>query len=72
MRCIEAVSSFSDNPFQFHDRYPEDENYFKPAEKLNIKPQNGRHINLGNLIPDTMNCELPLENHRGAGHRNFS
>ena len=61
-----------DNPFQFHDRYPEDENYFKPAEKLGIKPQNGRHINLGNLIPDTMNCELPLENHRGAGHRNFS
>ena len=61
-----------DNPFQFHDRYPEDENYFKPAEKLSIKPQNGRHINLGNLIPDTMNCELPLENHRGAGHRNFS
>jgi mannose-6-phosphate isomerase-like protein (cupin superfamily) len=30
-----------DNPFQFHDRYPEDENYFKPAEKLGIKPQNG-------------------------------
>jgi quercetin dioxygenase-like cupin family protein len=61
-----------DNSFQFLDRYPEDENYFKPAEKLRIKPQNGRHINLGNLIPDTMNCELPLENHRGAGHRNFS
>jgi len=73
MEMYRSRSFIFDNPFQFYDRYPEDaENYFKPAEKLSIKPQNGRHINLGNLIPDTINCELPLENHRGAGHRNFS
>ena len=73
MEMYRSRSFVFDNPFQFYDRYPEDtENYFKPAEKLSIKPQNGRHINLGNLIPDTVNCELPLENHRGAGHRNFS
>src|SRR3546814_20313432 len=45
---------------------------FKPAEKLAIRPESGRHINPSNMLPDTMNCDLPLENHRGAGHRNFS
>src|SRR5246127_1581507 len=29
-----------DNSFQFYDRYPEDENYFKPAEKLSIELTN--------------------------------
>ena len=60
-----------DNPFLpiYIDRYPEDENYFKPA---NWHKTADPHINLGNLIPDTMNCELPLENHRGAGHRQNS
>jgi hypothetical protein len=40
-----------DNPFQFDDRYPEDKNYFRPAEELSIRPENERHINLSNLIP---------------------
>jgi quercetin dioxygenase-like cupin family protein len=61
-----------DNPFQFDDRFGEQPDYFKPAEKLAIRPENGRHIYPGNLLPDALNCELPLENHRGAGHRNFA
>jgi quercetin dioxygenase-like cupin family protein len=61
-----------DNPYQFDDRYRGDADYFKPADKLAIRPESGRHINPGNLLPDTMNCDLPVENHRGAGHRNFS
>jgi quercetin dioxygenase-like cupin family protein len=72
MAMYNSAKFIFDNPFQFDDRYPEDEDYFKPTEELSIRPENGRHINLGTLIPDTMNAELPLENHRGAGHRNFA
>jgi len=72
MAMYKSLDFIFNNPFTFDDRYPDDENYFKPAEELSIRPENGRHINLGNLIPETMNCELPLENHRGAGHRNFA
>jgi quercetin dioxygenase-like cupin family protein len=72
MAMFKSRKFIFDNPFQFDDRYPKDDDYFRPAEELSIRPENGRHINLGNLIPDTLNCELPLENHRGAGHRNFA
>ena len=72
MAMFKSRKFIFDNPFQFDDRYPNDDDYFRPAEELSIRPENGRHINLGNLIPDTLNCELPLENHRGAGHRNFA
>jgi quercetin dioxygenase-like cupin family protein len=71
MAMFRSEKFIFDNPFQFDDRYPERDDYFKPTE-LSIRPENGRHINLGNLIPDAISCELPLENHRGAGHRNFA
>ncbi len=61
-----------DNPYEFDDRYGADTDYFKPADQLNTNPLSGRYVNASNLVPDTMNCELPLENQRGAGHRHFS
>ena len=60
-----------ENPFEFDDRYEAGADFFKPAEQLDIDPLSGRHVNPGNLLPDTLNCELPLENQRGAGHRYF-
>jgi quercetin dioxygenase-like cupin family protein len=60
-----------ENHFEFDDRYGADTDYFKPADQLDIDPLSGRHVNPGNLVPDTLNCELPLENQRGAGHRYF-
>lgn len=61
-----------DNSFVFDDRYGEGTNYFKPAERLGTSPLSGRYVNRSNLVPDTINCEVPLENQRGAGHRHFS
>ncbi len=59
------------NPYEFEDRYEGYGDYFKPAEQLVTHPESGRYLNPGNLIPDTLNCEVPLENQRGAGHRHF-
>ena len=60
-----------ENPYEFDDRYGADGDYFKPADELTIDPLSGRHVNPGNLVSDTLNCELPLENKRGAGPRYF-
>lgn len=57
-----------DNPYEFDERYEPGADYFKPANALEIDEYTGRHVNPGNLIPDTLGCELPLENQRGAGH----
>jgi len=57
-----------DNPYEFDERYGADADYFKPANELTKDPNSGRHVNPANLIPDTLECELPLENQRGPGH----
>jgi quercetin dioxygenase-like cupin family protein len=57
-----------DNPYEFDERYEPSTDYFKPADALTRDPNSGRHVNPANLIPDTLNCELPLENQRGPGH----
>ena len=71
MTIYNSVKFIFETPFQFDERYPEDEDYFKPAEGLSIRPETGRHINLGSVIPDTINCDVPVENFRGAGHQHF-
>jgi quercetin dioxygenase-like cupin family protein len=57
-----------DNPYEFDERYEPHADYFKPANELTTDPNTGRHVNPANLIPDTLDCELPLENQRGPGH----
>lgn len=59
-----------DNPFEFDDRYKADVDYFKPGE-ITTHQHTGRYVNPSNLIPDTLNCEIPLENQRGPGHCHF-
>jgi quercetin dioxygenase-like cupin family protein len=60
------------NPFHFKDRFDEREDYFKPNEELERSPLSGRAGLRTNLLPDTVNCELPYDGQRGVGHRNFS
>ena len=58
-----------DNPYEFRDRYDEREDYFKPQDKLVALEEGGRGTAFTSLLPDVINCYLPLENHRGPGHR---
>jgi len=55
---------------QFDDRYTADTDYFKEQE-LGTDEVTGRARNYGNLIPDAVNTEIPLDGQRGAGHRAF-
>ena len=81
MELYRNQSFIFDNPFHFSDRYDESDDYFKPREferepdsggvyhpELNIS---GRHVNRSSLIPDTANCELPLDGQMSPGNRIF-
>ena len=58
------------NPYKFTDRYDAGTDYFQERE-LGTDPVTGRARNFGNIIPDTVNTEIPLDGQRGAGHRAF-
>ena len=60
-----------DNPFHFTERYDEQQDYFKGDSELTKSPLEQRFVNPNNLIPDAVNCDLPLDGTRGAGHRHF-
>ena len=58
------------NPYQFADRYDGSADYFK-EQGLGTDEVSGRARNFGNIIPDAVHTEIPLDGQRGAGHRAF-
>ena len=60
-----------DTSFPFTDRYDGSPDYFKGHHELGKDPRNDRHRSFSNVLPDIVNCELPLDGQRGPGHRTF-
>src|SRR6185437_10864512 len=56
-------------PFVFRDRFDATAEYFKPNDEIAPDPVMGRAMCRTNLIPDVINCELPLDNRRSPGYR---
>jgi hypothetical protein len=56
-------------PYNFSDRYAGAEDYFKPREDIEADSIRGLAMRRTNLIPDAVNCELPLDNRRSPGYR---
>ena len=69
MTLYPSRSFVFDNPMEFLDRYDESDDYFKPKEELEPEPESGRAMLVSNLLPDIVNCYLPLDNRRGPGYR---
>ena len=57
------------NSFVFKDRFDGSENYFKANDEIVPDPVVGRAMRRSNLIPDVINCDLPLDNRRAPGYR---
>ncbi|HWG04155.1 MAG TPA: hypothetical protein VG271_03990 [Beijerinckiaceae bacterium] len=57
------------NPFTFRDRFDGGEDYFKAKEDIAADPVRGLAMRRTNIIPDVINCELPLDNRRSPGYR---
>ena len=57
------------NPFVFRDRFDDRESFFKEKEGITPDPVMGRAQRRTNIIPDVVNCDLPLDNRRSPGYR---
>jgi quercetin dioxygenase-like cupin family protein len=58
-----------DNPFDFSERFDDQDDFFKPRDDLEPHPIQGRAMIRTNLLPDAVGCYLPLDNNRGPGYR---
>lgn len=56
-------------PYQFKDRFDPTDDYYKPREEIEPDPLRGLAMRQTNIIPDIINCELPLDNRRSPGYR---
>ena len=56
-------------PYDFTDRYDAAADFYRPAEDLAPDPVRGLAMLRTNIMPDIINCELPLDNRRSPGYR---
>ena len=56
-------------PYNFKTRFDSEDEYFKPSEDVYADPVRGLAMRKSNVIPDIVNCELPLDNRRAFGWR---
>ena len=56
-------------PFRFNDRFDGAADYYKPSDDIAPDPVRGLAMRRSNMLPDIVNCELPLDNRRSPGYR---
>jgi quercetin dioxygenase-like cupin family protein len=56
-------------PYDFTDRYAGAADFFKPRDDIEPDPVRGLAMRRTNLIPDIIDCDLPLDNRRSPGYR---
>ena len=57
------------SPYNFKTRFDSEDEYFRPSEDVYADPVRGLAMRKTSLIPDIVNCELPLDNRRAFGWR---
>ncbi|MBI2986802.1 MAG: cupin domain-containing protein [Deltaproteobacteria bacterium] len=55
--------------YNFKDRFNPTDDYYKPKDEIEPDPVRGLAMRQTNIIPDIINCELPLDNRRSPGYR---
>jgi quercetin dioxygenase-like cupin family protein len=69
MNALNSVDAVFNNAYQFRDRFSGADDFYKPNEDIEPDPVRGLAMRRTNLIPDIVNCELPLDNRRSPGYR---
>ncbi len=69
INALNNVDAVFNNPFKFKDRFSDDEDFYKPREEIEPDPVRGLAMRRTNLVPDAINCDLPLDNRRSPGYR---
>ena len=66
---LDNLDFIFDCPYTFSERFSGAEDYFKPKDDVEPDPMRGLAMRRTNLIPDVVNCDLPLDNRRSPGYR---
>lgn len=69
LNALNNVDAVFDNPFVFRDRFGEAEDFYKPREEIEPDPVRGLAMRRTNMMPDIVDCDLPLDNRRSPGYR---
>ena len=69
MNQLNSVDAVFDNPFVFKDRFSSADDFYKARDEIEPDPVRGLAMRRTNLIPDAVNCDLPLDNRRSPGYR---
>ena len=69
MNLYDDVDFIYNCPFNFKKRFNDSDDYFKPNDDIAPDPVRGLAQRRSNLLPDIVNCELPLDNRRSPGYR---
>jgi len=69
MNLINNTDFIFNSPYQFKDRFSGADDFFKPKDDIEPDPIRGLAMRRSNLLPDIINCELPLDNRRSPGYR---
>jgi len=56
-------------PYRFTDRFSGADDFYRPSDDIEPDPIRGLAMRRTNLVPDIVNCELPLDNRRSPGYR---
>ena len=55
--------------YAFDDRFDGSDDFYKEVTEYEPDPRRGLAMRQTNIIPDIVNCELPMDNRRSAGYR---
>ena len=66
---LQNVDAVFDNPFVFRDRFSGADDFYEARDGIEPDPVRGLAMRRTNLVPDAIDCELPLDNRRSVGWR---
>ena len=69
MNLVENPKFVFDVDYPFTDRFDSEDDYYKPNTDVKSTFASGRAMWRTNVIPDLINCDLPLDNRRSPGYR---
>src|SRR3977135_2764191 len=69
MNTLQSVDAVFNCPMQFRDRFSGADDYYRYNDDVEPDPVRGLAMRRTNLVPDAVNCDLPLDNRRSPGFR---
>lgn len=69
VNALQSVDAVFNNPFVFNDRFSAADDFYQEKTEVEADPVRGLAMRRTNLVPDAINCDLPLDNRRSPGYR---